>query len=115
MCAFKKAPAVLTGWSEGHAWWPTQCASPRQTQINKTPAITTSLQCPQSTFSLSVPSINILTLLQDDGKIFEGSDGTWFYLQCCTDASGAVILGYETTSSHKECSEKCVASKECKR
>jgi hypothetical protein len=53
--------------------------------------------------------------LADDGKIFEGSDGTWFYLQCCSDADGAVILDYKVVSSHKECSEECVKNKQCKR
>ncbi|GJD02564.1 PAN domain containing protein [Colletotrichum higginsianum] len=96
-CALKKAPAQLAAWASGDAWWPTQCPKARAAVANKDPKVMTDLTCPGN-----------------DGKIFEGSDGTWFYLQCCTDTDAAVILDYKTTTSQKECSEECVKDKKCK-
>ena len=51
----------------------------------------------------------------DDGKIYQGVDGTWYYIQCCSDSAGAVIKGFETASSHQQCIDKCSASSECNR
>ncbi|KAH6669665.1 PAN domain-containing protein [Plectosphaerella plurivora] len=97
VCSFKKAPVITVESSGIHTWWPTECPKIRQAQATVKPLVTTNLTCPQN-----------------DGKIFEGSDGTWFYLQCCSDADGAVILDYKVSSSHKECSEECVKNKQCK-
>ncbi|KAH7136752.1 hypothetical protein B0J13DRAFT_677590 [Dactylonectria estremocensis] len=97
ICYFKTAPSVTAPWASGDAWYRVTCPKVRATVANTKPDITKSLNCPS-----------------DDGKIFEGSDGTWFYLQCCTDTDGASILGLETASSHSDCLEKCVANKACK-
>lgn len=97
ICYFKKAPSITTPWASGDAWYRVSCPKVRATQANPKPERTTDLSCPKN-----------------DGKIFEGSDGTWFYLQCCTDTDGASILGLVTASSHNDCLEKCVADKACK-
>ncbi|KAH6973100.1 hypothetical protein BKA56DRAFT_676884 [Ilyonectria sp. MPI-CAGE-AT-0026] len=84
------------------------CDFDRTTNIcyfKKAPSVTAPWK-PEITKSLVCP--------QNDGKVFEGSDGTWFYLQCCTDTDGASILGLETASSHNDCLEKCVADRKCK-
>ncbi|KAK1763882.1 PAN domain-containing protein [Phialemonium atrogriseum] len=96
-CQYKKAPSETSSWAPGDAWYPVQCPKNRVSQQIAKPEVTTSLTCPQN-----------------DGKIFKGSDGTWFYLQCCTDTDGASILGYETVNTHEECAEKCVVDKKCK-
>ncbi|CAM1505087.1 Fc.00g107240.m01.CDS01 [Cosmosporella sp. VM-42] len=96
-CYLKKAPTELAPWAGGHAWYPLQCPRPQATVAKKNPEVTKELTCPQN-----------------DGKIYEGSDGTWFYLQCCTDTDGASLLGVETATSHTACAEKCVADKKCK-
>ncbi|POR34947.1 Uncharacterized protein TPAR_04849 [Tolypocladium paradoxum] len=98
ICAFKKSPSETTAWSEGDAWYPVSCPDVRETQAKEDPEITSSLGCPDN-----------------NGKIWEGSDGTWFYLQCCTDTNAATVVEQGTASSHKECIEKCVANKKCKR
>ncbi|PFH62197.1 hypothetical protein XA68_14604 [Ophiocordyceps unilateralis] len=97
-CALKKAPAALTGWTLGDAWWPVVCPDTRATTATKEPEIASDLNC-----------------AANDGKIWEGSDGTWFYLQCCTDTGAATVVDQGSASSHKDCVEKCVRNKECKR
>lgn len=48
-------------------------------------------------------------------KIYQGVDGTWYYVQCCTDAAGAVVKEVVRTGSHKECVDKCSAHRDCQR
>ncbi|KAK5988018.1 hypothetical protein PT974_12154 [Cladobotryum mycophilum] len=96
-CNFKKNPAELAAWTEGDAWYPVACPDVRATKINENPEITTSVDCPAN-----------------DNKIFEGSDGTWFYLQCCADTNAATVVDQGTASSYKNCLDQCVANKECK-
>ncbi|KAG9253174.1 uncharacterized protein F5Z01DRAFT_675095 [Emericellopsis atlantica] len=96
----RKMEAEIGYSSTSHAWYPTQCpaAGDVETVENKKPEITSSsVKCPR-----------------DNGKIFMGSDGTWFYQQCCADADGAVLLNYAKVSSHDECAEACVKDKACK-
>ena len=50
-----------------------------------------------------------------DSKIYEGADGTWYYVQCCTDAAKSVVRGVETTVSHQACVDKCEATADCNR
>ncbi|PHH90131.1 hypothetical protein CDD83_4448 [Cordyceps sp. RAO-2017] len=97
-CFLKKAPSETVPWTEGDAWFPAPCPDVRETEAKKEPEITSGLNCPS-----------------DNGKIWEGSDGTWFYLQCCTDTSAATVIEQGTASSHKDCLEKCVANKKCRR
>ncbi|KAK8118456.1 uncharacterized protein PG998_003082 [Apiospora kogelbergensis] len=80
-----------------HLWVPKTCPStPRPLAAGASPQITTDLTCPMN-----------------DGKIYQGVDGTWYYIQCCSDSAGAVIKGFETASSHQQCIDKCSASSEC--
>ncbi|KAM0191646.1 hypothetical protein ACHAPI_008697 [Fusarium lateritium] len=97
ICYLKKAPSETTPWEAGAAWFPIFCPRERAAKANEKPKVTTKLSCPAN-----------------DGKIFEGSDGTWFYLQCCTDTDAASVLDLVKASSHQDCLEKCVKSKECK-
>lgn len=53
--------------------------------------------------------------MTDNGKTWEASDGTWFYLQCCTDTEVATVVEQGTAMSHRACLDKCVSNKRCKR
>ncbi|KAH7024601.1 uncharacterized protein B0I36DRAFT_387133 [Microdochium trichocladiopsis] len=95
-CHIKGASKTPASWT-GHVWVATTCPKTRATAQNKDPATTTDVTCPQN-----------------DGKIFEGSDGTWFYNQCCADTDAASVLGYKTAKDQKDCAELCVQDKACK-
>ncbi|KAK8094230.1 hypothetical protein PG997_000915 [Apiospora hydei] len=99
-CYLKTATGPLVAQVGVHSWIPQTCPSPRPMVANTNPAIiniNTDLICPQN-----------------DGKIFEAADGTWYYLQCCTDTSGAVAIDAVAATSHADCIEKCAADKKCK-
>ncbi|EQL03645.1 PAN domain containing protein [Ophiocordyceps sinensis CO18] len=99
ICFFKKTPSETTPWTEGDAWYPVSCPDARETQASKDPGVTTSLQCPQGTCGF-----------HSNGKTWEASDGTWFYLQCCTDTEVATVVEQGTAMSHRACLDKCVVS-----
>ncbi|KAK7948537.1 uncharacterized protein PG986_009423 [Apiospora aurea] len=99
-CYLKTATGPLVAQAGVHSWIPQTCPSTRPMVANTNPAIiniNTDLICPQN-----------------DGKIFEAADGTWYYLQCCTDTAGAVAIDAVAATSHADCIEKCAADKKCK-
>ncbi|KAJ5158255.1 uncharacterized protein N7500_007906 [Penicillium coprophilum] len=72
------------------------CPNPRK-PYNQSPAVTTSISCPAS-----------------DGSIYETVDGSWYYLQCCTQGSAnALSVGTPQVSSMEECLEKCADVANC--
>lgn len=82
-----------------HLWVPKTCpATPRPAAAVANPAVTTDLTCPMS-----------------DGKIYQGVDGTWYYVQCCTDAAKSIVKGVEAAASHTDCADKCSAHPDCSR
>ncbi|KAK8038916.1 hypothetical protein PG993_007327 [Apiospora rasikravindrae] len=99
-CYLKATSGPLRSTVGVHSWIPQTCPSPRPMVANTNPAIiniNTDLICPQN-----------------DGKIFEAADGTWYYLQCCTDTSGAVAIDAVAATSHADCIDKCTADPKCK-
>ncbi|KAK8025932.1 hypothetical protein PG990_003755 [Apiospora arundinis] len=99
-CYLKATSGPLVAQAGVHSWLPQTCPSSRAMAANVNPAIiniNTDLKCPQN-----------------DGKIFEAADGTWYYLQCCTDTAGAVAIDAVVATSHADCIQQCAANKNCK-
>ncbi|KAJ6060563.1 hypothetical protein N7499_012602 [Penicillium canescens] len=85
-------PGPAGGTSPG-SW---TCPNPPKA-YNQSPPITTSISCPAS-----------------DGSIYEALDGSWYYLQCCTQSSSnALSVGTPQVSSMKECLNKCSEIANC--
>ncbi|KAJ5451884.1 hypothetical protein N7445_000067 [Penicillium cf. griseofulvum] len=72
------------------------CPNPRKA-YNQSPQVTTSISCPAS-----------------DGKIYETVDGSWYYLQCCTQgSSNALSVGTPQVANMEECLKKCADVANC--
>ncbi|KAJ5382454.1 hypothetical protein N7517_000365 [Penicillium concentricum] len=72
------------------------CPNPRKA-YNQSPPVTTQISCPAS-----------------DGSIYETVDGSWYYLQCCTQGSAnALSVGTPQVSSMEECLKKCADVANC--
>lgn len=89
--------SVATPTAGYHLWVPKKCPNkPRPLAAISNPEQTKDLSCPDN-----------------DGKLYEGKDGSWYYIQCCSDSSGAVIRDILKAKSHEECVNQCTAAKDC--
>ncbi|KAM3471863.1 hypothetical protein MY8738_009136 [Beauveria namnaoensis] len=87
-------PVLAPGY---HLWVPKFCPdTPRAQNAVTNPPQTTDLSCPMN-----------------DGHIYEGVDGIWYYIQCCSDSSAAVVTGFAQAQNHKDCLDKCSLDEKC--